>query len=205
MNRALAACILFWLCLIGAAAQDVPAPTPVKSGDVLRGHFVQTRQLKGFSKPLRTEGDFTVAPATGMIWNVTKPFATTIIATQAGLMQTSGDTKGGNPSLQKLPTASELYAMLNGLLSGDIASLNKNFRMDQNGRAAHWRLSLVPRRWGNPLMPFREIRVHGGRFVEQIDLIKVDGDSDTISFDGMSVGKTTLTANERDIFAQVVP
>lgn len=205
MNRAFAAFLLLWLCLIGAAAQDAPAPTPIHPGDVLRGHFVQTRQLKDINKTLHAEGDFTIAPANGLIWNVTKPFATTIIVTRTGLVQTRGEPKSASPSFQKLPTAGELYAMLGNLLTGDIASLNKTFRMDQSGRAAHWRMSLVPRRWDDPLMPFREIRIHGGRFVEDIAFIKTDGDSDTISFDTMSITKNALTASERDTFAQVVP
>jgi hypothetical protein len=47
-----------------------PTLTP---GQTLYGRFVQERYLRGLTAPLKTEGDFVVAPALGIIWRSEQP------------------------------------------------------------------------------------------------------------------------------------
>lgn len=54
-------------------------------------------------------------------------------------------------------------------------------------------------------MPFRQIRARGGRFVEEIVMIRMDGSSDTLQFDNVIVSRTALTAQERSNFALASP
>ena len=71
--------ILALVCLPGMASAQT-----LEVGQVLRGHFVQERHLKGFNAPLRTEGSFVLAPGKGLIWRAEKPFAVTTVITAAG-------------------------------------------------------------------------------------------------------------------------
>lgn len=208
MNRVFTAGIVLILSLTPVWAEDIQTSLP--SGQILRGHFVQIRQIKGFLIPLRSEGTFTFAPENGLIWTVTTPYVTQTIATESGLFQINGDVRtpprSGQPlSWQKMPTASAYYTMLRNLLSGNISELHKNFRLDMSGRPSRWRISLVPRIWGDPFLPFREIRVRGGHFTEEILLMKSDGESESLTFDAMTTGHNTLTDSEQNLFMRLKP
>lgn len=210
MNRAYAAGLLLVLSLTAIQAQDIPAPLSIHTGQVLRGHFVLTRKLKGFRTPLHSEGTFTLSPENGLIWTVTTPYATRTVATETGLFQLNTDARltpasGQSISWQNVPTAGEYYAMLSNILAGSVADLQKNFRIRQNGRSTNWRMSLVPRKWGNPLLPFREIRIRGARYAQEIILIKTEGDRDRLTLDTVVTGPNTLTADERETFARLTP
>lgn len=224
----LAATLGLLLCPPGAKAEDGPAPQAVRSGDILRGHFSTQRELKGIEKPLKSEGEFTLAPPYGLIWNIHKPLATTTVFTPAGLAQTSRIISTGRStptpvsptasnaatadgsavttsSAQKVPTLGEYYAMLRALLASDIPGLGKKFKVEQAGRAQHWRITLVPKRWRDPLMPFREIRAKGSRFVDEIVIVKMDGSSDTLQFDNTAFSHAPLSAEEKHRFDLLTP
>lgn len=213
MNRVFAATLLLILSLPPVWAQDIQTSLP--SGQILRGHFVQIRQINGFITPLRSEGQFTFAPGNGLIWTVTAPYVTKTVATNTGLFQINVDirtqSRSGPPrsgqslSWQKIPTASAYYSMLSNLLSGNISELHKTFRLDVSGRPSRWRISLVPRIWGDPFLPFREIRARGGHFTEEILLMKSDGESERLTFDAMTTGHNTLTDDEQNIYMHLMP
>lgn len=156
-NTTLAALCVF--LFTAALAQEGPAPQPVHSNEVLRGHFVRLRELQGISKPLKSEGEFTLAPLSGLIWNTTKPLASATIFTSTSLVQTSRTNTTQNSSAivkpisppnsetppgqagsadispasaaQKLPTLSAFYTMLSGLLASDIPGLGKNSKLSR--------------------------------------------------------------------------
>ena len=65
----------------GPALAAGPVPQLLKSGEILRGHFVQDRQLAGFAKPLRTEGTFVLVPGRGLIWRALTPFQNNTVIT----------------------------------------------------------------------------------------------------------------------------
>jgi hypothetical protein len=182
-----------------AAAADGPTSSIAKD-QVLRGRFVQERQISGFKTALRTEGRFVLAPSRGLIWQAEKPFAVTTIITPAGLDQTVDGKQTLNLDAAKLPFLSRLYAMLGGALAGDWSKMESDFIVTRAGDDRRWQVRMVPRKADDPAMPFRSIVVNGGRFLDKILLTKPDGDEDTLTFSDQAVTKIPLTPAETAAF-----
>ncbi len=170
------AVLLFVLIPLSAAWSAGPSQTLV-AGQILRGHFVQERHLKGFNAPLRTEGSFVLAPGRGLIWQAETPFAVTTIITAAGLVQAVGGSETMRLPSARLPFLSRLYDMLGGALGGDWHAIETDFTITRAGDDRNWRMELIPRQSPNQIsMPFRAISAKGGRFLEEVVLTKADSD-----------------------------
>jgi hypothetical protein len=191
-------------CFVAAAASDMAA-VRLRPGEVLRGRFVQVRTMEGFARPLRSEGRFTVAPQYGLIWSVEKPFATATVITAKGLVQTTGGTETFNLAAGKAPFVARLYGMIGGMLTGDMSALAKTFAVERSGGDGAWRVRMVPLKRGDPAMPFSEIRAKGGRFVEEVRMIRPGGDADALAFDDCVRASGPLTPAERAAFGIKTP
>src|SRR5271154_2363156 len=121
--------ILFALALSFPALAADPLADQVIVGptDVLRGHFTEERQMKGFNGPLRSQGHFVVAPGHGLIWAIEKPFPTTSTITPNGLVQDVGGMKVMQMPVKKIPFLLHLYDMLGCALAGHWQVLEKDF------------------------------------------------------------------------------
>jgi hypothetical protein len=168
--------------------------------DVLRGRFVQERQLSGFKTPLKSEGHFVLAPARGLIWDAEKPFAVTTVITPEGLAQNVNGGQTMRLDSAKIPFIGRLYDMLGGALAGDWSKMESDFTVTRTGTPEKWRVSMVPRAADNIAMPFRSIDVSGGRYVDVIMLTKPDGDTDTLTLVDQAVAKAPLNPAEAAVF-----
>ncbi|CAO3424031.1 LolA family protein [Azospirillum doebereinerae] len=175
---------------VAAPAAESPSSgmSTIVEGQVLRGRFVQERFLKGFQAPLKSEGRFLLAPGRGLVWRAETPFAVTTVMSPAGLLQEVRGTETMRLPAGRLPFMSKLYTMLGGALTGDWKALESAFAVTREGDAKAWRLILTPLKAEDPTTPIREIRVKGGRFVEEVEVVKPDGDRDRLVFLDQSLG-----------------
>lgn len=200
MIRLAFACLLAVLTVGIAPAAEGPAP--VRPGEVLRGNFVQLRQMKGFDKPLKAEGRFTIAPGYGLIWRVEKPFASVTVITKTGLLQETAGTRTTALSVKKMPFVAQLYDLIGGMLTGDMEALQKPFVVERLPAGEGWRIRLTPKKRGDAMMPFVEIRAHGGRAVEDVVMVKTGGDTDTLTFSNVAVVKAAPSDEEKADFGR---
>ncbi len=191
-------CVLLWPCAAGAV--EAPAgQIRLDAAHVLRGHFVDERQIAGMDKPMRTTGSFVAAPARGLIWGIEKPFPTSTVVTPDGAFQALG-----NISL-KLPAKNlhHLYEMLGGALAGDWSGLEQDFTITPSGSGGHWQMRMTPRHPENAKLPYAMITVSGGSFVENILMAKGDGSIDALHFSDEVLSPAPPTAGETALFDQV--
>jgi hypothetical protein len=133
------------------AAADV-TPQTLKSGEILRGRFVQERQLAGFAKPLRTTGTFALVPGRGLIWRALTPFQDTTVITPDGILgQVNGRETMRLPA-SRVPGLGHLYEVLGGAVSGNTAPLEQTFDVKRSDLPESWRLLLTPLHPDNPAM-----------------------------------------------------
>ncbi len=191
----IAAILLMTLALPAAAAETL------SEGQVLRGAFVQERFLKGFQAPLKSEGRFVLAPGRGLIWRTETPFAVTTIMSPAGLVQEVKGNETMRLPAARLPFMSKLYTMLGGALTGDWKALEDMFAVERTGDAGAWNLHLTPRRAADPAMPIRAITVRGGRFVDEVEIAKPDGDRDRLTFRDQALAVEPPTADEATLLS----
>ncbi|PWC35981.1 outer membrane lipoprotein carrier protein LolA [Azospirillum sp. TSO35-2] len=180
--RAALSALLLMLAAIAAHPAGAADPVRLAEGQILRGRFVQERVLKGFDTPLKSEGRFLLAPGRGLVWRVEKPFGITTVMNPAGLMQEVRGSETMRLSAAKLPFMSRMYTMLGGALTGDWSALDGAFAVARDSGPSGWSLRLTPLKADDPAMPIRRIEVRGNRFVETVDIVKPDGDSDRLTF-----------------------
>jgi hypothetical protein len=185
--------------VLAAPAVEV---TPLAEGQVLRGRFEQLRFLQGFQAPLKSSGTFFLAPGLGLIWKTETPFALTTVMSPSGLVQeVSGRETMRMPSA-RIPFMSKLYAMLGGALTGDWEGLSSAFTVTRKIDGKGWRLKLEPIKADDPGMPIRAIDLHGSRFLEGVDVIKLNGDRDRLVFLNQKLETAAPTPDESKLLAR---
>jgi len=163
---------------------------------VLRGEFVQRKQLKGFKNPLVSKGDFLVARDRGVVWRTREPFASALVVTRDRLLSRQADgSVGTQVDAGREPGIRAINEMLFALMSADLAALSQRFRIDgQLVGADGWRLALVPR---DPALGqwLSRIELEGDRHVRGVRLQEAQGDLSTITLSAQSVAPA-LTPEE---------
>jgi len=202
--------LILLLSLVFAASTMAPpalaAPAievlPLEQGQVLRGSFEQLRFLQGFQAPLKSSGTFVLAPGLGLIWKTEAPFALITVMSPAGLIQEVGGRETMRMPSARMPFMSKLYAMLGGALTGDWEGLSSAFNITRKAEGKGWRLTLEPISADDPGMPIRAINLHGSRFLEDVDVIKLNGDRDSLVFRNQKLESTSPTPEESKLLAR---
>lgn len=202
LKRWMFALVLTAACSIRAALAE--EPERIAPGQVLRGQFVQEREMQGFSAPLKTTGDFVLAPGEGLIWQAKEPFAVTTVMTANGISQRNGDVQMLDLPASKAPFLAQLYDILGGALAGDPQALEQHFDVTRSDGPDGWRLALTPKPQGaGNAMPVKEIEIAGRRFVDQVVIQKDGGDRDRLTFAGQSLDRGPLDAAEAELLTRV--
>ncbi len=168
-----------------AVAQDDAAlariAARVEQPELLRGQFVQARQVQGFRQPLRSSGRFVLAREQGVLWLTEKPFPSSLSVTPRGLVAENGG-QVRRIDTDKEPGLRAVNALLSDLLGGELARLARDFSIEvAHEDADGWRLKLTPR--GEPLSRvFDAIALQGADVVESVSLIEGNGDVTDIAF-----------------------
>lgn len=179
------------------AAQGPGEGMTLAQGQVLRGRFEQERFLQGFAGPLKSAGSFVLAPGRGLIWRAEKPFALTTVISPAGLVQEAGGRETMRLSAARMPVMGKLYTMLSGALSGNWSELETAFSVKRKGDAKKgWELHLTPLETDNSAVPIRTVIAKGARLVEQVEVVKPDGDRDRLVFSGQKLETAPLSPEE---------
>lgn len=200
--KAFAAATIFLAYLLNALssyAAEVASRAPlVQQGQVLRGEFVQHRHLAGFGAPLRSTGQFAVAPGEGLIWKSLVPIPTTVAISLHGLVQTSGDTELMRLSAVQAPQFAQFYRFLEAALAGDWNTLAERYDVVASRDGEGQVLVLRPRDDGG-MLPFEAVTITLDRFVTGIVIDRHGGDSDRIRFSGFAVDEGGLGDGERTL------
>lgn len=195
-----AVCVL--AALLACAGAGVSAPI-VRPGEVLRGDFVQERNLSGFDAPLRAEGRFTLAPDRGLIWHVTEPVTVTTVITSEGLLQRNAEKVLMRLSSARTPLLDRLYDMLGKVLLGEWKSLSPLYHVQRSENENGWRIELRPRKDAAEAAIVSAVAIKGARFAETIEIRKVDGDSDHLRFANQALSAGPLSTEEASLLDSV--
>ena len=163
---------------------------------VVRGDFVQTKQIAGLTRPLVARGSFVVARGTGVLWDTREPFAQQLRISARGVDTALEDGSrafvgGTAPG----PALREVNRVLSALFEADLAVLQRYFRVRAEQGEATWRIALVPRVAALGEV-FAAIDLRGDVLLQGIDLQEANGDRTTIVFEHAAAGDA-LSDGER--------
>jgi hypothetical protein len=196
--------------IIGIAASlgapVVEAQVLLQPNEILRGRFTQDRHLKGFARPIRSEGSFTLVPGRGLIWKTEKPLAATTVITPAGLLQVADGQELTRLPTSRLPFLARLFDILGAALGGEWSGMAGSFAVAQVREADGTRLTLTPiAKDESALSRIQSIVVKAGRFAETVDIRRGDDDFDRITFSHQIADTSVLTDDEKSLFAAIQP
>jgi hypothetical protein len=150
---------------------------------VLRGNFVQSRQIAGFKRPVESSGDFVVARGEGLLWHTQKPFESLLAVSRARLRVTNGN--GGTETTldaKREPMLRTLNEILQSVVIADVAALRTRFDLTiKLVGATDWEMSLQPKD-ATLRGRFSAIVLAGGAHVQSARLVEASGDVTSVRF-----------------------
>lgn len=184
--RRLIVCLSALLAMGSACAADLLAGVQARLEQpaLLRGQFEQQKNVVGFKRPLVSHGDFLLWREHGVLWHTAQPFDSTLALRRDSLSVTQADGRGGySMDAAREPGLRAVNGMLFALFSGDVASLQKQFRIEGELNGAQgWRLTLTPSSAALAQV-FQRIELEGDRYVKRVKLDEASGDASLIRFD----------------------
>lgn len=141
--------------------------------EVIKGPFIQEKHLRALPQPLVSNGQFVLARDYGLLWLLHTPLK------QDYRLNAQGIARRDASGWQTVPTRSagtEQNKLFFAVLQGDSSGLERDFELDLKGQAQDWQLSLTPRSLVLKQI-FTRIEIHGGQFVDRIQLLETQGDS----------------------------
>lgn len=167
---------------------------------VVRADFTQQRQIKGMAKPLISNGQMLIAQDKGLWWHQLSPFPLTMVLSETRMVQVM---KGQAPQIvtaESNPQMFQFNHLLRALFQADRHVLEQNFTVVFTPIAdEQWRLTLIPKT--TPLDKlFDTITLHGGAFLNGIELNDRQGDVTRITLSNQRLTPRTLTDDEQQRF-----
>lgn len=174
------------LMLIGAApawALDLTTVTQLlaqkKSGEA---RFTEERFVSGFDGPLRSSGTLSFVAPDRFVRTTVEPRAESMAVDGNSLvLKRAGRTR--QMTLDAIPEITALIEAVRGTLTGNAGTLEKHFRIQTDGSAAQWSLTLVPRDQ-RLATQVREVKITGTRSdMRVVELWLAGGDRSVMSID----------------------
>lgn len=200
-NGLFAAALLCFALLVSARPASAQTVT-LADGQILRGQFEQKRYLSGLANPVRSSGTFTLVAGRGLIWTTTKPFPTTTVMTEAGLVQ---DVKGKETvrlAASRLPIMSKLYTMFGAALTGNWEAMQSAFALKRQQKGQAWSIRLDSLRPDDPNLPIKAINARGQKLLDEVEVVKPNDDRDVLSFFNQKLEGGPLTAEEDEFLTR---
>lgn len=170
------------LLLALAAEPDLATQVKAKLVDkpVIAGTFEQSKQVKGFKKPLKSSGTYEVKKGEGVKWNTLKPFASELTVSADAIRSTQNGAEVFALDARAEPTVRVITGLLFSLLAGDLNALGTHFDAKGSVEGASWRIDLTPK--PGPLAKiFSSISLKGDGYVRSVHLQEQSGDATLIT------------------------
>ena len=170
------------LLLLLAAPGDLAAQVKTQLSDapVQRGTFEQSKQVKGFKRPLLSSGRYVVTKGEGVQWNTLKPFPSELTVKADVISSRQNGAEVFRLDAKTEPTVKVITQLLFALLAGDLGALESQFTASGEVKADRWSIDLDPKSSALKKV-FTSIHLEGDRSVRAVLLKEQNGDTTQIS------------------------
>ncbi|MCR4942551.1 MAG: outer membrane lipoprotein carrier protein LolA [Campylobacter sp.] len=137
------------------------------------GKFEQSKNIKNFSKPIKSEGNFTFKNKE-LFWNTQKPVVNSVkISSEGTFALIDGKWIKSQKDYDK-------NLFLN-IINFDTDALKKDFDIEVGGEKNDWEMLLKPKNiWLKKI--FESIKIAGGKKPKSIKMLEINGDTSEILF-----------------------
>ena len=138
----------------------------------VRAAFTQQRQNPAFTQPQTSSGQLLFVTGHGMLWQVQQPYQQTLALT--GTRTVRIDADGRTQPVRSERGVSQISQMLQGMLSGQLDAVTRQFDVHADGNASRWNLRFTPKQ-ARVAQVLKGIQLDGGVFLERIRIDMQDG------------------------------
>lgn len=178
--------LLIIIVMAGAIFPAQAAPVALKEGEGLMGRFQQARYLRGFDKPILSEGAFYLLPKSALIWQTEKPFFSRMVIDETGLSQALKGAEITRLSFKQFPGFKLLRDTFENSLGGNWAPLEEMAGAKLLPVDGGYTLRFAPKASGLNL-PFAYLNFEIDDFLKTVEIVKSNGDRDVITFSDQRV------------------
>ncbi len=147
----------------------------------LSGRFVQIREIKLLSSPLKSAGNFVLSKTTGLTWNQTKPFTSKLQLTASKLIEQIGNHPPTVLTKEQQPIVFFFTKTFLSAFQGDTKELKPYFTIYFSGDPNSWVIGLKAKT--APLnKAIKSIELIGGKHINTAIIHEATGDQLTIHF-----------------------
>lgn len=164
------------------------------SANRVRSEFRQTKTLKLLRKPLLSEGHMLFDRGLGLCWSILSPVSSDLVVTSERIVQ-----GGAHITAQSNPVAFGFAQTFFRVLTGDLQTLQQQFRVFFDAGDKQWQIGLVPRD-GQLQSALQSIVLSGISDLDGVTITDHAGDTTTMAFFNRRKGETELSTEERNCF-----
>ncbi|HKT27077.1 outer membrane lipoprotein carrier protein LolA [Dyella sp.] len=138
----------------------------------IRASFTQQRQSPALTQPQTSSGQLLFATGHGMLWQIQQPYQETLALTDKRTVRI--DANGRMQSVRNERGVGQISQMLQGMLTGQLDEVERQFTVQANGTVAQWNLHFTPKQ-SRVAQVLRDIQLDGGTYLQRIRIDMQDG------------------------------
>ena len=138
----------------------------------IRAAFTQQRQNPALTQPQTSRGQLLFVTGHGMLWQVQQPYQQTLAFTGTRTLRIDAD--GRTQPMRSERGVSQISQMLQGMLTGQLDEVTRQFDVHADGSAAQWNLRFTPKQ-ARVAQVLRDIQLDGGTYLQRIRIAMQDG------------------------------
>jgi outer membrane lipoprotein-sorting protein len=173
--RRLISCFLLFVC-INACAQSPDLlhaiVNQLSRHAAIRASFTQQRQTPALTQAQTSSGQLLFVTGHGMLWEVQQPYQQTLALT--GTRTVRIDATGRMQPVRNERGVGQISQMLQGMLTGRLDEVERQFDVQASGTAAQWNLRFTPRQ-SRVAQVLRDIQLDGGAYLQRIRIDMQEG------------------------------
>ena len=138
----------------------------------IRASFTQQRQTPALTQPQTSSGQLLFVTGHGMLWQIQQPYQETLALTDKRTMRI--DANGRMQAVRNERGVNQISQMLQGMLTGQLDEVERQFGVQANGTAAQWNLHFTPKQ-SRVAQVLRDIQLDGDAYLQRIRIDMQDG------------------------------
>lgn len=197
------------LCAATGKAQTPSEPETTLSdisaqivrGDILCSDFEQEKHLRALTRPLLSSGKLIFVAEQGVLWQVLSPYPARLLVKSDELVRWDDDGKAHKSGYGKTPIFRALSSVFLAMFRGRFEVFGDSFKLSATQAEGTWNLTLTPKD-ETLSVAISEVRIAGGRHVEEISILEPRGDRTVIRLRNPRIESCKLEDIEKAYFAR---
>ena len=158
----------------------------LSAAETVHGTFTQKRTVVKIKRTFESSGKFEISQKNGITWDMEKPFASKLVISDSGVVQTNADGSKTKMASADNVIFREIATSMRAVLSGNIAVLENRFDLFFLQQKKGWSVGLLPKE-KTIRKAITSIVLEGDKDLKKVEL--VDGEGNILTYEFKRSGK----------------